>query len=225
MKDRFWITSLPKYAIISFVLLNMAAMFLYVGGNINNHEQIGYSFMRNFFSDLGRRHSYSGESNLMSCIFFNSSLSIVGLTFMILFYKIKNVFLNNKVLISLATIFGVFSGFSYIGVGFTPSDLYLDAHIFFAHWAFRALFAASILYSILILKTDGFEKRYAFGFIIFGIMVFSYVIYSEVVLDDPRINPDALVNHVVAQKMIAFWILFAVYIYSIGLGKYLYKKT
>ena len=128
-------------------------------------------------------------------------------------------------MLALATIFGVFSGFSYIGVGFTPSDLYLDAHIFFAHWAFRALFAASILYSILILKTDGFEKRYAFGFIIFGIMVFSYVIYSEVVLDDPRINPDALVNHVVAQKMIAFWILFAVYIYSIGLGKYLYRKV
>ena len=225
MKDRFWITSLPRYAIISFVLLNMAAMFLYVGGNINNHEQIGYSFIRNIFSDLGRRYSFSGESNLMSCIFFNTSLSIIGLTFMILFYKIKNVFLNNKILISLATLFGIFSGFSYIGVGFTPADLYLEAHIFFAHWAFRALFAASVLYSILIFKTDGFENKYAYAFIVFGIMVFSYVIYSEVVLDDPRINPEALVNHVVAQKMIAFWILFAVYIYSIGLGKYLYKKT
>jgi len=225
MKDRLWITQLPKYAIISFVVLNIMAMFLYSGGNINNPDQVGYSFIRNFFSDLGRRYNFSGESNLISCILFNMSLSIIGFTFIMLFYKIKKVFTNHKILISLATLFGVFSGFSYLGVGFTPSDLYLDPHIFFAHWAFRALFAAAVIYSILIFKTDGFENKYAFGFIIFGIMVFCYVIYSEVILDDPRINPDVLVNHVIAQKMIAFWILFSVYIYSIGLGKYLYKRV
>ena len=55
-------------------------------------------------------------------------------------------------------------------------------------------------------------------------MVLFYIIYSEAVLEDPRDNIDALVNHVVAQKMVAFWILFAVYIYSVGLGKYLFNR-
>ena len=224
MNDRFWITTLPRYSIIIFVFLNIFAILLYAGGNINDHSQEGYSFIRNFFSDLGRRYSFSGNSNLISCILFNVSLSIVGLTFMILFYKVKSAFSDYKILIFLATVFGVYSGLSYIGVGFTPADLFLDAHIFFAHWAFRALFAASLLYSILVFKTDGFENKYAYAFIIFGVMVLCYVLYSEVILDDPRLNPTALVKHVVAQKIITFWILLSVYIYSIGVGKYLYKK-
>ncbi len=225
MNDKFFITKLPRYSMIIFVLLNITAMFMYAGGNINDHNQEGYSFIRNFFSDLGRRYSFSGESNLISCLLFNSSLTIVGLTFMILFYKVRSIFSKNTTLILLATFFGVYSGFSYIGVGFTPADLYLEAHIFFAHWAFRALFAASILYSILIFQTEGFENRYAYAFIVFGFMVFFYVLYSEVVLDDPRINPASLVKHVIAQKMVVFWILFAVYIYSVGAGKYLFRKA
>ena len=200
-------------------------MIMYSGGNINDYSQEGYSFIRNFFSDLGRRYSLAGDSNLISCVLFNSSLTIVGLTFMTLFYKARLIFSNNKFLIFIATFLGVYSGFSYIGVGFTPADLHLEAHIFFAHWAFRALFAASILYSILIFRTDGFENKYAYAFIIFGIMVFCYVIYSEIVLDDPRDNPASLIKHVVAQKMVVFWILFAVYIYSVGAGKYLSRKV
>ena len=45
----------------------------------------GYSFIFGLLS---------GNSNIISCILFNTSLSIVGLTFMMLFYKIKNVFVN-----------------------------------------------------------------------------------------------------------------------------------
>ena len=225
MNDKFYITTLPRYSMIIFIILNITAMIMYSGGNINDHSQEGYSFIRNFFSDLGRRYSLAGDSNLISCILFNSSLTIVGLTFMTLFYKARLIFSDNKFLIFIATFLGVYSGFSYIGVGFTPADLYLEAHIFFAHWAFRALFAASILYSILIFRTDGFENKYAYAFIIFGIMVFCYVIYSEVVLDDPRDNPASLIKHVVAQKMVVFWILFAVYIYSVGAGKYLSRKV
>ena len=225
MNDRFFITTLPRYSMIIYIILNITAMLMYAGGNINDHSQEGYSLIRNFFSDLGRRYSLAGDSNLISCVLFNSSLTIVGLTFMTLFYKARLIFSDNKFLIFIATFFGVYSGFSYIGVGFTPADLYLEAHIFFAHWAFRALFAASILYSILIFRTDGFENKYAYAFIIFGIMVFCYVIYSEVVLDDPRDNPASLIKHVVAQKMVVFWILFAVYIYSVGAGKYLSRKV
>ena len=224
MNDKFWIAKMPQYSMVIFIILNISAMLLYAGGNINDYNQEGYSFFRNFFSDLGRRYTLNGESNIISCLLFNASLSIVGFSFITLFYKAKTTFSNNNFLVFLATSFGVYSGFSYIGVACTPADLYLEAHIFFAHWAFRALFGASILYSILIFKTEGFENKYAYAFIIFGVMVLSYVLYSEVILDDPRINPDALVNHVVAQKLIVFWILFAVYIYSIGLGKYIYKN-
>ena len=68
-------------------------------------------------------------------------------------------------------------------------------------------------------RLDGFENKYAYSFIAFGVMVLCYVLYSEMFLNNPREFPDDLIKHVIAQKAIAFWIMFAIYIYSIGLGK------
>ena len=225
MKNKkFWINDMPKYAMIMFVILNISAMFLYPGGNINNPDQVGYSFVNNFFSDLGMTVSHSNENNIFSCILFNLSLSILGICFGMLFYTVRNSFEDYKHLSLFATFLGVYASISYIGVAFTPSNLYLPLHTFFAHWIFRSLFAASIIYSLLIFKTEGFDNKYAYGFIIFGFMVLMYVYVSEAYLRDPRLFPGDLVKHVVAQKMIVFWILFSIYIYSIGLGKYLNKK-
>ena len=86
------------------------------------------------------------------------------------------------------------------------------------------MFVVSIIYSILIFKSEGFDNKYAYGFIVFGIMVLAYVVYSELVLRNPRQFPEDLIKHVVAQKMIVFWLLAAIYIYSKGLGQYLNNK-
>ena len=214
---------MPKYSIIIFIVLNILAMLLYPGGNINDANQIGYSFINNFFSDLGMTVSHSNESNIFSCILFNLSLCIIGICFGMLFYSIRNYFENYRYLSLFATLLGVYASISYIGVAFTPSNLYLSLHSFFAHWIFRSLFAASVIYSILIFRTKGFENKYAYAFIAFGVMVLAYVIYSEVYLNDPRVFPEQLIRHVLAQKIIAFWILISIYIYSIGLSKYLLK--
>ena len=135
----------------------------------------------------------------------------------------KNLF-EFKGLSYAATLFGVLGGLCFIGVAFTPADILLDPHIFFAHGIFRCLLIASILYTILIFKTEGFNNTYGYGFLVFGLMVFSYVIISELG-PDPRSNPSALVLQAVSQKIIAFWLLLSIYFYSIGLGKYLYKRV
>ena len=222
MKNNFWITDMPKYSMIIFVIFNILAMLLYPGGNLHDFDQIGYSFTRNFFSDLGLTVSHSKISNTYSCVLFNSSLIICGVTFTMLFYRIKDAFQNN-LLSLLATIFGILGGLSYIGVALTPSNLLLDLHIFFAHSIFRFLFLSSILYSIIIFQTESFENKYGYGFIIFGVMVLIYVIISEFG-PDPRRSTNALLLQAIAQKIIAFWIIISIYIYSIGLGKYFNNK-
>ena len=221
--NNFWITDMPKYSMIIFVVFNIIAMILYPGGNLHNFEQEGYSFTRNFFSDLGLTISHSKAPNTLSCILFNTSLIVCGVTFTMLFYKIKDVF-RYKFLSKIATFFGVLGGLSYIGVALTPSNLLLDAHIFFAHSIFRYLFISSFLYSILIFKTESFENKYGYGFITFSIMVLIYVLISEAG-PDPRKSIDALLLQAVAQKIIAIWILFSIYMYSLGLGKYLNNKA
>ena len=223
MKTKFWILEMPKYSIALFVILNILAMVFYPGGNIHDPEQIGYVFTRNFFSDLGTTVSYSGAHNTVSCILFNTSLCICGFTFIVLFYKVKNLF-KLKALSNLATFFGIMGGVSFIGVAFTPADLLLDPHILFAHGIFRSLLIASILFTILIFKTKDFDNKYGYGFIVFGIMVLAYVLVSEFG-PDPRSNPTALLMQVISQKIIALWLLISIYIYSLGLGKYLYKRV
>ena len=222
MKSKFWIVEMPRYSIVLFCFLNIISMFLYPGGSIHDKEQSGYMFTKNFFSDLGTTISYSGVDNILSCILFNMSLCICGFTFIMLFTKVQGIF-KFKVLSFFATLFGVLGGICFIGVAFTPADLLLQPHIMFAHGIFRCLLVASILYSILIFKTEGFDNKYAYGFISLGIAVFTYVMISEIG-PDPRSNPMALVLQVVSQKAIAIWLLLSIYLYSIGLGKYIYKK-
>lgn len=230
MNIKFFIDKLPKIVVSLFFTLNVVAMFFYPGGNINNPHQIGYSFSYNFFSDLGTTISYSGQDNFVSCLIFNFSLILVGLCFSLLFYNMRNIFIKDFILSKIASYCGVLAGICYIGVAFTPSNLFLDEfnnpmiHIFFAHWAFRLVFITSILFSVLIFKTDDFKNKYGYNFIIFGLVVLSYVFYSEFYLDDPRTSPQDLYKHVLAQKFIVIWMMLSVLIYSIGLSKYLQKK-
>ena len=230
MKNKLWIVDMPKYSMAIFIFLNIIAMFLYPGSNLHDNSQIGYSFFDNFFSDLGRYRAYSGESNLISCLLFNFSLCVVGICFIMLFYKIKDVFIQHKRLSLLASLFGVLSGLSYIGVAFTPADLFLDSsnrpwlHIFFAHRIFELLSLASILCFVLIIKTEKFDNKYAYGFIINGVMVGLYVFFSQYFFKDPSDFPEFLRPHVIAQKMVAFWILISIYLYSLGLSDYIQKK-
>ena len=230
-RKNFWIVHMPKYAMVAFVVLNIIAMLMYPGGAVDNKlslnqegAQIGYSFFKNFFSDLGQTISHSGNSNFFSCFLFNNSLIVIGVCFFMLFYKISNVFDENIIISKIGMTCGMLSGLCYVGVALTPSNLYLDMHIIFAEWIFRFLFVGSFIYSILIFKTKDFDNKYAYSFILFSIMVLAYIYVSQFYLRDVRIYPQDLSAHVISQKLIAFWILISIYIYSRGLDKYLTTK-
>jgi len=226
MNDKFWISDMPKYTLCIFLFSNVLAMFFYPGGNINDPNQIGYSFLNNFFSDLGRVESLQNpaKNNFISCALFNLSLLLVGICFSILFYKIRKAFIGHKFLSIMATILGVCSGLAFVGVALTPVDVFLQSHVIFANWAFRFLFGASFFYAILIFNTDQLSNKYAYSFILFGVMVCLYVYYSQFYLEEPHIAPSLLPNHVLAQKAVVFWIFFSVFTYAVGMSKYLLEN-
>ena len=63
---------------VQFLILTNIAMIFYPGGTFSDPNTNGYSFFGNLFSDLGRYIAHSGESNLISCLMYNSSLFIMG---------------------------------------------------------------------------------------------------------------------------------------------------
>ena len=218
--NNIWLIELPRLALGIFIILNIIAMLSYPGGTYLDDTTIGYSFTRNFLSDLGRTLSYPGEINFLSSQLFNMTLILAGLVFANFYLYVHKVLVedNQQALSLIGSFFGILGGFSLTGVGLTPADLYLDMHIICANWLFRFFFVASLCYSVVIYRHPQFENKYAMGYLVFTFSILLYIIISELG-PDPKIDHFALTLQVVSQKLILLILMAAIYIQTIGLKK------
>jgi len=220
MNRKNWLINFPKSTIIFFIIFNILAMLSYPGGTIHNTTTSGYSFITNFLSDLGRFISWNGNHNYFSSLFFNTSMMITGFVFSIFFIQIRYIFNIKNGLINwisiIGTICGIAGGYSMIGVGLTPSDLYFDQHVLFANWLFRFFFLSAICYTIIIYKSDLIETKYAIGYCIFAFLILFYIFLSELG-PNARENMSALYLQVIAQKSILLCFIITIYSQTKGL--------
>jgi len=216
--DNPWLIELPRLVLGIFVILNIIAMLSYPGGTFLNDATVGYSFTRNFLSDLGRTLSYPGEVNFISSQLFNMAVILSGVVFANFYLHVRKIFTAQKTLALIGSFFGVLGGLSLAGVGLTPADLYLDLHMICATWLFRFFFVASLCYSMVIFSHSKFENKYAMGYLVFTFSILLYIIISELG-PDPKINHFALTVQVVSQKLILLILMTAIYIQTLGLQK------
>ena len=216
-----FLITLPRVVCIYFVISFILAMIIYAGGTINDPESMGYSFTRNFFSDLGK---FTTE-NIISAMMFNLSLIVCGWSFAAYFFYFTKLFNQNTIIHILAKV-GSFSGIigalCFIGVGLTPHNLFLDYHIVFVNWAFRSFLLAGISLSVVLYKDNRFENRFAMGYFIFAILTFLYVLVLEFA-PDPKISDFALIFNVIAQKIIIFSFILSILYQSFSNSKLLAK--
>ena len=210
----FWTVRVVRFVPISFVLASIIAAYFYSGGNIHDPFQIGYSITHNFLSDLGGYKSHSGQSNIVSALLFNISMIMfvfVGIAFLFVprLFKENN---TNYFLAILGSGFFFLGTVFFAGVGFTPYDLYIDMHIFFAINAFRFLIPASILYFILLFRSS-VSNKYALAIMILFLFTFSYVVY-QIVSASPLESLEKMVEQATLQKIIAFINVLSIFILS-----------
>jgi len=215
-----WLIKLPRLILGIFVVLNIIAMLSYPGGTFLDDTTVGYSFTRNFLSDLGRTLSYPGEVNFISSQLFNMALILSGVVFANFYLHVRKIFTadNQQTLALMGSFFGVLGGLSLAGVGLSPADLYLDLHMICATWLFRFFFVASLCYSMVIFRHSQFENKYAMGYLVFTFSILLYIIISELG-PSPKEVPWALTLQVVSQKMILLILMSAIYIQTMGLKK------
>ena len=216
-----FLITLPRVVCIYFVISFILAMIIYAGGTINDPESMGYSFTRNFFSDLGK---FTTE-NIISAMMFNLSLIVCGWSFAAYFFYFTKLFNQNTIIHILAKVgsfAGIIGALCFIGVGLTPHNLFLDYHIVFVNWAFRSFLLASISLSVVLYKDNRFENRFAMGYFIFAILTFLYVLVLEFA-PDPKISDFALIFNVIAQKIIIFAFILSILYQSFGNSKLLAK--
>ena len=86
--------------------------------------------------------------------------------------KIINVITVSFLLSRVGGIFGCFASICFAGVGFTPSDLYFDLHVFFANWVFRSMSLAVFFYSLTFL----FQSMLVVGIPLIGLPLLIHLI-------------------------------------------------
>ena len=167
--NRLFIVHVPRYGVLLYLALTAISILLYAGGTINDPDTVGYSFTRNFFSDLGK----FTPRNFLSMIFFAGSLCVTGITFNFYFYNFMKYYNNDSlgIMAKIGSFLGMVGALCFAGVGLTPHNVLGDLHIIFVNWAFRSFLVSSILFTIVLYKDVRFQNHYAIGYCMFAVSI------------------------------------------------------
>ena len=205
---------------LQFVVLTIVAMAFYPGGSLSaTNTGSGYSFFRNFFSELGLTH-VRGQSNAISAGLFFTALTLAGAG-LVFFFAAYPQFFNRKgagkTLSWIGSSLGMVAGICFIGVAFTPADLYITAHGNFVMWAFRSFMLAAIIYSIVMFREHNYPRLYAYVFVTFAVLLVLYVLL--ITFGPSARTPAGLVVQVTGQKVIVYACILSVLILAWGAKK------
>jgi hypothetical protein len=205
-----------------FILLTSVAMLTYTGGAVDNHAAKGYSFTRDFLSNLGMITALSGNPNWVSAVLFFISLAAAGtclVVFFILFRRFFQATHFEKVLSLIGSILGVLAGISFIGIAFAPADIARPAHVQFVMWAFRLFPLAVLCYVPVMFVDKRYPKVYAWVFAIFCLLLIGY--YLLLTNGPDFTSPQDLVIQAVGQKIIVYISIISIFVQSLGAYRYL----
>ena len=228
---------------ILFLILTSISMYCYPGGTMYNNplnpnfdnSVTGYIHSMNFFSDLGLYKSWSGEVNFLSSLLFSYSLFSVGVGIISYYIAIHYLLIKNINLVNLSKVgifFAICSSLGFIFVGFTPSDLFLNEHMFFVNLAFRSFLIVMLLYTYMIFKSEYLPNYFSFSYFVLFCLVFYYV---YILMSGPPLpvvsygnsdffipNENSLFFHVVSQKIVIYGLTFSILYQLILLKKIKY---
>jgi len=213
------------FGCVLFVVLTFVAMPFYAGGTSADPTASGYSFFTNFFSELGLTETRTGQPNTVSAILFFTAIIVAGSGLVLFFMAFLQFFTQSKsgrLLSRVGSIFGVISAVCFIGVGFTPANLYIEAHVAFVMWAFQILPLAVILYAVAILREPSYPNRYGFVFVAFAALL---VLYVALIITGPGgDSPEGLMIQVIGQKAIVYAIISSIFIQAHGARKVIQEE-
>ncbi len=114
---------------LQFVVVSAVAMLFYQGGTAWDDQALGYTFWLNMFSDLGRTVSYSGDSNTVSMILFNSALTFFGISLFAFYNGLAKTINGTPYFKYAVKIIGSISAAGMVIIGIAPDDILSDLHM------------------------------------------------------------------------------------------------
>ncbi|MBT3216854.1 MAG: hypothetical protein HOD97_04980 [Candidatus Marinimicrobia bacterium] len=195
---------------ISFLLLIVLSISLYPGGTIKQHRTEGYTFSENYLSDLGKTITPSEENNMKSMVLFICALASISLSMIGFFYGsfryFKGIFPTGDITLGIGTVLFILSFIFLLGVGFTPANITLNFHIFFAVWFFRLVFFAALFHTIAFFRMDSSTIKHAIGFGLISLSTSIYILFSDFNLGG-LFYTDTFKPDVISQKFIVIYLI------------------
>ena len=222
MKDNHTIYTLMTYSCWAFVILTGLAMIFYPGGSIGDHQATQYSFLKNFFSDLGRWKTFVGGTKYASFFLFAIALFQVAIISFIFNWKLTDDLDGDKErpwISKFALICGCIYSMAMFGIALTPYDLLLAEHMIAVKTCFYVLVPLCLSYSFLIYKRKHLPNRYASLFLVTTLMLIGYIYILNW-------GPKAKENEYLqtcAQKIIVYTLVFSLMYVAVGAKKYLHQ--
>ena len=200
-----WAARLGIFGALQFFVLSAIAMWHYPGGTIHDRASAGYSFLYNYFSDLGRLQSWNGQSNALSNFYFVNSLTLAGAGLTVFFIALPFVFRSeeSKRFALAAALTGIAAALCYIGIAHAPLDVNYWRHTLYVRAGFISFLVMSISFALAIFSEPDYPRHYAYAFIVFGLVLFVQI---TIMLFGPRAwsSPQALFLQATAQKIVVY---------------------
>jgi len=149
-----WGNALCFLGVLQFVGCAALAMLHYPGGTLVDRHSVGYTFFENYLSDLGRTAAWSGADNGVSAALFNTSIVLLGLSTVPLFLFLPLHAPDRAGMLWAAAAFGVLSVCGLVGIGLTPYDRYLDAHVAAHLWWILPFLIAVFFHFLALMQSE-----------------------------------------------------------------------
>jgi len=208
------------WANLCFLVLTFIAMLLYSGGSFHFHNTVHYDFSRNFFSDLGRWHTFTSASNLVSQVLFCMAISILSLGISV-FIKPFLLRIQREKFYPAAYYTALLSAYGFsiflLAVAATPYDLFFPQHLAAVRIAFILLVPMCLSISFLVYHHEDLPNRYFMLLLFDAFMLSIYIFilfYGPKVGESPTFQP-------IAQKIIVYLLSMGMLYLSLGAKKHL----
>ncbi len=212
-----WAFPLALFACAQFVVLTVVAMLVYPGGSYVDPTTTRYSFFENFFSELGVTVTGGGEPNPIASVLFFIALTLAGLGLAIFFVAVPRFFRGTRAALALSvlgSVAGVLSGFAFVGIAFTPANLYLSAHGQFVLAAFELFLVAVVFYTAAIFASRRYPHVYAWVYLAFAVLLAAYVV---LLFGGPGLgSAQGVIIQATGQKIIVYAALLTTFIQAYG---------
>ena len=205
MKNKNKLFIVPAVAPLVFIICTFICMSIYSGGTKFNNAAKGYTFLDNFFSDLGRTVAWSGEKNYLSSAIFCFACSFVAINLVLYFTLTMSYFHKTNstyIYVKIGAISGIISAMHFLGVGLTPGDLLRDLHYYCVFVAFGAIIVTGACYVPVVYNNNGLDNIYGHALVVFLVAT---TIYFLIISIGPGLNTsEGFHFQVVSQKIIIY---------------------